>query len=224
MYIATVPTRTSPPALLLPESYRDGSTGKTRTLANLSHGPVERSHARRRCLNGEFAGLGEATVPVSDRIVAVRLVLKDVAQTVGLVHARGKDRLAKLALLLGRARVAHQGSRLSTVRWAAEPAVAAVLGLAPVDEKALYAALDGLAAHPATLEPALYRAYVQRVGQPHTRQFKAKQLNNKQYLWTVESSGSVGLSKGPWERLTFPSGWPHHITPLTLPSLQEVTR
>ena len=31
---------------------------------------------------------------------------------------------------------------------------------------------------------------------PHTRQFKGKQLNNNQYLWTIESPGSVGLSDG----------------------------
>jgi hypothetical protein len=62
--------------------------------------------------------------------------------------------------------VAQQGSRLSTVRWAEEQAVAEVLGLAPFDEKALDAALDWLAAHQEKLEQALYRAYVQRVGQP----------------------------------------------------------
>ena len=55
---------------------------------------------------------------------------------------------------------------MSTVRWAEEQAVAEVLGLAPCDAKALYAALDWLAAHQEKLEQALYRAYVQRVGQP----------------------------------------------------------
>jgi hypothetical protein len=69
-------------------------------LANLTHWPAERIHALRRCLTGEFDGLGEVTVPISDRIFAVLFVLKEVAQTVGLVQALGKDRLAKLALLL----------------------------------------------------------------------------------------------------------------------------
>src|SRR5713226_7634957 len=36
MYIAVVPNRSSPPATLLRESYREGSKVKTRTLANLS--------------------------------------------------------------------------------------------------------------------------------------------------------------------------------------------
>jgi hypothetical protein len=34
------------------------------------------------------------TVPVSDRIFAVLFVLKEVAQTVGLVQALGQERLA----------------------------------------------------------------------------------------------------------------------------------
>jgi len=105
-------------------------------------------------------------VPVSDRIFAVLFVLKEVAHTLGLVQALGKERLAQLALLLVLARVAHQGSRLSTVRWAEEHAVAEVLGLAPFDEEDLYAALDWLAGHQEQLEQTLYRAYVQRVGQP----------------------------------------------------------
>ena len=166
MYIATIPNRTSPPAILLRQSYRDGSKVKTRTVANLTHWPAERIHALRRCLEGEFDGRGEATAPVSDRIFAVLFVLKEVAHTVGLVQALGKERLAKLALLLVLARVAHQGSRLSTVRWAEEHAVAEVLGLAPFDEDDLYAALEWVAAHQEPLEKTLYRAYVQRVGQP----------------------------------------------------------
>ena len=165
MYIATIPNSTSPPAILLGESYRDGPKVKTRTLANITHWPAERIHALRRCLKGEFDGRGEATVPVSNRIFAVLFVLKEAAQAVGLIQALGKARLTKLALLLVLARVAHQGSRLSTVRWAEEHAVAEVLGLAPFDEDDLYAALEWLAAHQEQLEKTLYRAYVQRVGQ-----------------------------------------------------------
>ena len=37
MYVATVPNRNSPPAILLRESFRQGGKVKNRTLANLSH-------------------------------------------------------------------------------------------------------------------------------------------------------------------------------------------
>ena len=41
MYVAVVPNRSSPPAILLRESYRDGKTVRKRTLANLSSLPAE---------------------------------------------------------------------------------------------------------------------------------------------------------------------------------------
>ena len=36
MYVATIPNRTSPPAILLRESYREDGKVKNRTLSNLS--------------------------------------------------------------------------------------------------------------------------------------------------------------------------------------------
>ena len=36
MYIAKVPNRNSPPAILIRESYREGGAPKTRTVANIS--------------------------------------------------------------------------------------------------------------------------------------------------------------------------------------------
>ena len=53
MYIATVPNRHSPPAILLRESYRDNGKVKTRTLANLSKLPAETIEVLRRSLKGE---------------------------------------------------------------------------------------------------------------------------------------------------------------------------
>src|ERR1022692_1510143 len=39
MYVATVPNRNSPPAILLRESFRLGGKVRNRTLSNLSHWP-----------------------------------------------------------------------------------------------------------------------------------------------------------------------------------------
>ena len=119
MYIAVVPNRTSPPAILLRESYREKGKVKTRTLANLTSWPPARVDALKRCLRGEFDGTAaRCRLPVSDRIFGVLFALKAVAQQVGLVSALGQKPVAKLALFLVLARVAHQGSRLSAVRWA----------------------------------------------------------------------------------------------------------
>jgi len=94
------------------------------------------------------------------------LALQQIADALGLGAALGHSRPAKLALFLVLARVAHQGSRLSAVRWAQDQAVAEVLGLGEFDEDDLYAALDDLATRQEKIEKALYRRYVARRGQP----------------------------------------------------------
>ena len=53
MYIATIPNRNSPPAILVRESYREGGNVKTRTLANVSKLPPEAIGVLRRNLKGE---------------------------------------------------------------------------------------------------------------------------------------------------------------------------
>ena len=53
MYVAVVPNRSSPPAILLRESYRQGKAIKNRTLANLSKWPPAQVETLRRVLRGE---------------------------------------------------------------------------------------------------------------------------------------------------------------------------
>jgi plasmid stabilization system protein ParE len=166
MYVATVPNRSSPPAILLRESYRERGLVKSRTLANLSHWSPARIEALRRALRGDFDSL--AATPTSGPVFGLLFALKQLADSLGLTAALGKTRLAKLALFLVLARVAHQGSRLSAVRWATDHAVAEVLGLGFFDEDDLYAALDDLCARQQPIERALYRQYLKRRGAPPT--------------------------------------------------------
>jgi transposase len=91
-----------------------------------------------------------------------------VAQELGLAAALGKSRLGKLALFTVLARLAHQGSRLSAVRWAEDQAVAEVLALSSFDEDDLYSALDDLCTRQEAIERTLYQKYVRRRGQPPT--------------------------------------------------------
>ena len=56
MYIDIVPNRSSPPAILLRESVRDGKRVRKRTLANLSALPIEQIEMIRRILKGEKLG------------------------------------------------------------------------------------------------------------------------------------------------------------------------
>lgn len=167
MYVDTVPNRNSPPAVLLRESFRQGQHSLKRTLANLSHWPAARVEALRRLLRGEFDHLLPSK-PTSGPVFGVLAALKQMADQLGLCAVLGKSRLGKLALFLTLARVAHQGSRLSAVRWAQNHAVAEVVGLASFDEDDLYAALDDLCARQERIEQALYRRYLQRRGHPPT--------------------------------------------------------
>src|SRR5438552_3743292 len=164
MYIATVPNRHSPPAILLRESFREGGKVRPRTLANLTSWAPERIEALRRALKGEFDGLSGDLPPTCGPIFAVLFVLKHLADRIGLTRVLGTERRAKLALLLVLVRVAAQGSRLSAVRWAANHAVAETLGLGRFDEDDLYAALDALAPRQTQIEETLYRVSRRQTG------------------------------------------------------------
>ena len=164
MYIATVPNRKSPPAILLRESYRDQGKVKTRTIANLTHWAPERIEALRKALKGDFDGLdGEE---VSGEIFGVLFALKQLADQVGMTRVLGPSQEGRLALFLVLARIAHAGSRLSAVRWAEQHAVSDILGLDDFDEHDLYGALDWLAAEQMRIERQLYQRYVQDNGTP----------------------------------------------------------
>jgi hypothetical protein len=65
MYIDIVPNRTSPPAILLRESVRDGKRVRTRTIANLSALPIAQAEMIRRVLKGERLGLVESALEVT---------------------------------------------------------------------------------------------------------------------------------------------------------------
>jgi len=163
MYIETVPNRTSPPAILLRESFRDGDQIRKRTLANLSHWEPARVEALRRALRGDFDHLTGGD-PICGPVFGVLYALKHVADDLGLTRVLGRTRTGKLGLFLTLARVAHQGSRLSAVRWAQQHAVREVLGVGGFDEDDLYRTLDAVAQRQEQVEQALYQRYVHRQG------------------------------------------------------------
>ena len=98
MYIATVPNRKSPPAILLRESYRDNGKVKTRTIANLTHWAPERIEALRKALKGDFDGMDAEAV--SGEIFGVLFALKQLADQVGMTRVLGPSNEGRLALFL----------------------------------------------------------------------------------------------------------------------------
>lgn len=86
----------------------------------------------------------------------VLAALDSLAREIGLVQAVGdQSRSQRLALFLIYARLAHQGSRLSAVRWSEDHAVKEILQVGSFDEDDLYSALEDLQARQASIETAL---------------------------------------------------------------------
>ncbi len=172
MYIESVPNRKSPPAVLLRESFREKGVVKKRTIANLTKWPTSLVEDMRNSLAGKSGGKYGNTQSVdinnfqSGPVFGVLAVLKKIADEIGLTTALGTTRLARLSLFLILARIPHQGSRLSAVRWVRNHAVKEVLGLNFFDEDDLYSALDWMEENQETIEQKLYKRYVKDNGAP----------------------------------------------------------
>ena len=171
MYIAVIPNRTSPPAILLRESFREHGKVKNRTLANLSGWPHERIEALRQVLRDR----GEPTAPRA--ATALEIVRSwphgHVAAVLGTVRRLDLERLMARTPSTPRAlvvamlvhRLLAPGSKLATARGLAEATrtstLSTVLQLPAVDEDDLYAALDWLLARQGAIEQALARRHLQ---------------------------------------------------------------
>ena len=119
MYVAVVPNRSSRPAILLRESYRDGAKVKNRTLANLSDWPAERIETLRAALRGD------KLVPAGEGLEIVRALPRGhVAAALGMARRIGLDQLLpdgperrrNLALALIVARLIDPAAKLATAR------------------------------------------------------------------------------------------------------------
>src|SRR6202165_2564202 len=167
MFVARIPNRNSPPAILLRESYREGDKVKSRTLANLSHWSDDKIDALRRVLKGE------ALVSPTEQLRIERsLPHGHVAAVLGMARKLGlhqlipdkPERSARLALALIVARVIEPAAKLATARQLSEATAAHSLGqtldLGNVDEDELYKALDLLGTAQPGIEAALARRHL----------------------------------------------------------------
>ena len=168
MHIETIPNRNSRPAILLRESYREGSKVRKRTLCNLSNWPTAYIEGLRGVLKG-----GTVIPPERDAFVVIRsLPHGHVAAALGIARRIGLDcilgpggnRCRDLVLALVVGRILEPASKLAAAR-ALSPDTAAsslgqVLGLGAVDEDELYAALDWLGERQPAIEAALAKRHL----------------------------------------------------------------
>jgi hypothetical protein len=168
MYVAVVPNRGSPPAILLRESYREAGKTKNRTLANLSGWPAERIAQLRAVLRGDkLLPAAEAVEIVRARPHGHVLAALGTARRIALdavLPRRAPQRRRDLALALIVARLLEPAAKLATARML-DPATAShslgeVLGLGKVTAKELYAALDWLGREQPFIEATLARRHL----------------------------------------------------------------
>jgi transposase len=150
MYVARVPNRGSPPAILLRESYREDGKVKNRTLANLSHWPATKVDDLRRVLKGQ-----SATLDLSEAFEITRsLPHGHVAAALGTARQLGVEELIDptpsrrrdLVVAMLVAAVIDPGSKLAIARGlrteTATSSLGKVLSVSGCDEDDLYAAMD----------------------------------------------------------------------------------
>lgn len=163
MYVARIPNRASPPAILLRESYREGAQVKNRTLANLSRWPEHKVDALSRALKGQAPKLDlteafEITRSLPHGHVAAIL---GTAKRLGLAElidpTRSRRRDLVMAMVI--AQVIAPDSKLATARGlrtdTATSSLGQLLGVCGCDEDDLYAAMDWVLARQDAVEEAL---------------------------------------------------------------------
>src|ERR1700749_4810010 len=168
MYVAVIPNRGSPPAILLRESYREAGKTRNRTLANLSRWPAERIEQLRAVLRGDqllpAAEAGKIVRPLPHGHVLAALGTARRIALEGVLPRRAPQRRRDLALALIVARLLDPAAKLATAGML-DPATAChslgeMLELGKVTAKEIYAALDWLGREQPFIEATLARRHL----------------------------------------------------------------
>ncbi|MDE0524475.1 MAG: IS1634 family transposase, partial [Boseongicola sp.] len=161
--VDVIPNRSSPPAILLREAWREGKRIRRRTVANLSRMPPALVDAIRAALDGGVM------FPSLDAAVAIRrsrphghvAAVLGTLRALGLVRVLGRkaDRMRDLAVAAVVARIVDPASKLATAR-ALDPETAStslgtLLGLGPVTGNEMLDMLDWLLARQPWIERSL---------------------------------------------------------------------
>jgi len=165
MYVATVPNRNSPPAILLRESFRENGKVKSRTIANISHLRSQQIEALRLALAGSLPTSGTA-LPDSFQIfrslphghaAAVLGCLRNLKLDAILDSAASRQRDLVVAMIV--ARILDPASKLATARGLNSDTLSSslgdLLGLDSAHESELYDAMDWLLPRQARIEQEL---------------------------------------------------------------------
>ena len=167
MYIDIVPNRSSPPAILLRESIREGSKIIKRTIANLSSLSIAQAEAIRAVLKGQpVASVNEIFEIIDSRshgaVSAIDLAMGRLRISALLGREACRERDLVLAMIA--ARVLDPQSKLATTRCWDHSTLGELFGVSDADENELYAALDWLRERQPAIEQRLAKRHLQEGG------------------------------------------------------------
>lgn len=167
MFIARIPNRNSPPAILLRESYRQGGKVKTRTLANLSKLPPDAIALLRRSLKGEkLIAAGDAfevlESPHHGHVQAVLFAMRRLGFEALLASRPSRQRDLVSAMVA--ARILEPSSKMAATRWWHVTTLPKILGAADADEDDLYEAMDWLLKRQGRIEKKLAARHLDEEG------------------------------------------------------------
>ncbi len=169
MYIATVPNRNSPPAILLRESYREGGKVKNRTLANLSHLPPASIEVLRRAIKGDqLVSPKEAFEIIEDgspahghaEAVITTMTRLGFSKLISARDSRQRDLIVGMVA----ARILEPKSKLATTLWWADTTLPDTLGIRDANEDDLYEAMDWLLQRQKNIENKLAERHLEENG------------------------------------------------------------
>lgn len=167
MYIATVPNRNSPPAILLREGWREGNKTRQRTLANLSHWPKEKIETFRRLLHDEplvsphDLFTTRQTLPHGHVEAVLDMIRKlELDRLLSWQPCRERD----LVVAMIAQRLIDPCSKLATTRAWHSTTLAEELGVTDATEDDLYAAMDWLGERQERIEKKLAARHLQEGG------------------------------------------------------------
>jgi len=167
MYIETVPNRSSPPCILLRESFRHGGKVRKRTLANLTHWPPEIVEGLRRLLQGakvieELPDFDIIRSLPHGHVAAALGTLRNVGLDKLIAPRRSRQRDLVVAMIV--ARIIDPRSKLATARGLSDEtaftSLGQTLGIHDADADDLYAAMDWLLPRQECIEEALGKRHL----------------------------------------------------------------
>jgi transposase len=158
MFIERIPNRSSPPAILLREAWREGKKIRKRTLANLTHWPSEKVEALRRLLKNEPMVASSEAITIKrsfphGHVEAILGTIKKLSLDELIASARCRERDLVIAMIAER--LIHPCSKLATTRLWHMTTLAEELGVTDADEDDLYEAMDWLLARQQRIEKKL---------------------------------------------------------------------